>query len=97
MEVQSKSILSKVAHDLRISEEILLRHGLRTFLEQQLRKVNAEMFEILGHYGINSVEEMESHYEDGTLEEAGTWKDFQRLDHLEYKKDQLNDLIEAVS
>jgi hypothetical protein len=59
MEVQSKSILSKVAHDLRISEEILLRHGLRTFLEQQLRKVNAEMFEILGHYGINSVEDME--------------------------------------
>ena len=97
MEAQSKSILSKVAHDLRISEEILLRHGLRTFLEQQLRKVNVEMFEILGHYGINSVEEMESHYKDGTLEEAGTWKDFQRLDHLEYKKDQLNDLIESVS
>ena len=43
-----------------------------------------------------SVEEMEARYRDGTLEEAGSWQDLQCLDHLEYKRDRLLQLIEAL-
>ena len=96
MAVPAKNILSKIAQDLGLSEDDLLKQGMRSFLEQQLRKTNADIFEICGRYGIKNVNEMEERYKDGSLKEGDSWKDFQKLDHLEYKRDQLEVLIEAV-
>ena len=55
------------------------------------------IFEICGRYGIKNVHEMEQRYKDGNLEEADSWTDFQKLDHLEFKRDRLAGLLEAVS
>ncbi|GFP25731.1 hypothetical protein HKBW3S25_01212, partial [Candidatus Hakubella thermalkaliphila] len=97
MTIQGHAILRTVAEELHVSEDDLLRQGLRSFLERQLCQVKAEIFEISGRYGVSSVEEMEAHYEDGTLEEADSWRDLQRLDHLEYKRDRLLQLLETLS
>lgn len=70
MTVQSNVILSMVAQELHVSEDELLKQGLRSFLEGQLRQVKTQIFEISGRYGVSSVEEMEARYRDGTLEEA---------------------------
>jgi hypothetical protein len=40
---------------------------------------------------------METRYRDGTLEEADSWRDLQRLDHLEYTCERLVQLLEAVA
>jgi hypothetical protein len=97
MAIRTETMLKTVAEELRLSEEDLLKEGLRTFLERQLREVKAEIFQITGRYGVSGVEEMEARYRDGTLEEADTWRDLQRLDHLEYKRDRLLKLLEALS
>jgi hypothetical protein len=97
MTAQTSRILSTVAQELHVSEEDVLRQGLRTYLERQLRAIKTEIFAISGSYGINSAEEMESRYRDGSLDEADSWRDLQHLDHLEYKRDRLVQLIEAVS
>jgi hypothetical protein len=97
MIAQSERILNKVAQALEVSEDDLLRQGLQTFLERQLRIVKTEIFQICGRYGVSDVEEMESRYRDGSLEEADSWRDLQRLDHLEYKRDRLLQLLETVS
>ena len=68
---------------------MILAKGLQAFLERQLRQVEAEILQIAGEYGVSSVEEMEARYREGTLEEADSWRDLQRLDHLEYKRDRL--------
>lgn len=96
MSLQANKILSTVARELKISEEELVKQGLRSFLESQLREVKAEIFELSGRYGVSSVEEMEARYRDGTLEEADSWRDLQRLDHLEYKQDRLLQLLEVI-
>jgi len=62
-----------------------------------LRAVKAEIFEICGRYDLSNVQEMETRYSDGTLEEADSWRDLQRLDHLEYKRDRLQQLLETIS
>jgi hypothetical protein len=90
-------MLKFMAEEIRLSEEDLLKQGLRTFLERQLREVKAEIFRITGRYGVSGVEEMEARYRDGTLEEADTWRNLQRLDHLEYKRDRLLKLLEDLS
>jgi hypothetical protein len=96
MSPQANKILSTVARELKISEEELVKQGLRSFVERQLREVKAEIFELSGRYGVSSVEEMEARYRDGTLEEADSWRDLQRLDHLEYKQDRLVQLLEVI-
>ena len=90
-------MLKTVAQELYLSQEELLRRGTRSLLERQLREIKADIFQISGRYGVSSVEEMEARYRDGTLEEAESWRDLQRLDHLEYKRDRLLKLLETVS
>jgi len=97
MTVQVQAMLKTVAQELYISQEELLRRGTRGLLERQLREIKAEIFQISGRYGLSSVEEMEARYRDGTLEEADSWRDLQRLDHLEYKRDRLLKLLETLS
>jgi hypothetical protein len=93
----NRNLLGAVAQEMRISEGDLLKQGLRVLLERQLREIKAQMFEMAGRYGVSSVEEMEARYREGTLEEAGSWQDLQRLDHLEYKRDRLLQLIEDLA
>jgi hypothetical protein len=96
MPTEAVQILSTVARELGISEDDLLKQGLRSFLERQLREVKAQIFEISDRYGVSSVTEREAHYRDGTLEEADSWQDLQRLDHLEHKRDSLLQLLDVV-
>ncbi len=95
MSVQVQSVFKIAAQELRLFPEDLLRQGTRTLLERQLREVKAEIFRITGRYGVVSVKEMEERYRDDTLEEADSWRDLQRLDHLEYKRDRLLELLKA--
>ena len=96
MGVGAGALLNTVAQELHVPEDELLREGLRAFLERQLRAVKAEIFEICGRYGVSDVEEIEARYRDGTLEEADSWRDLQRLDRLEYKRDRLLQLVEGL-
>lgn len=96
MSVITDEILSTIARELQLSEDEVLRKGLRTLLEQQIRAISAEVLEIHGRYGIASVEEMEQKYRDGSIEEASSWRDLQRLDRLEYRRDRLQQLVESI-
>lgn len=96
MSVQTDQLFSDVARELGISEDDLLKKGLRSLLESQLREVKAEIFEITGRHNVSNVEELEARYRNGTLEEATSWQDFQRLDHLEYKRDRLEQLLKNL-
>ncbi len=97
MTSQTNTILTTVAHELQLSEEDLVKQGVCSVLERRLREVKAEIFALHGRYGVSSVEEMEAHYQDGSLEEADSWRDLQRLDHLEHKRDHLLQLLGAVA
>ena len=97
MTVQTINILSKVAEELQIPEKDLILKGLYSYLERQLRAVQAEIFEITSRYSVSNVEEMDERYRNGTLEEADSWRDLQRLDQLEYKRDRLQKYLESLS
>ena len=96
MDSRLADVLRAVAEELDLSEDDLLQRGLRSVLERPLREVRAEILEIRGRYGVAGVAEMESRYQEGTLEEAGTWRDLQRLDHLEHRRDRLLALLQSL-
>jgi len=97
MTVQTINILSKVAEELQIPEKDLILKGLYSYLERQLRAVQVEIFEITSRYNVSNVEELDERYRKGTLEEADSWRDLQRLDHLEYKRERLQKYLESLS
>ena len=57
---------------------------------------NTEIFDISGRYNVANVEEMDERYQKGTLDEENSWRDLQRLDHLEYKHDELLKTINSL-
>ena len=97
MVVEVSPILSTVARELQLTEADLVRQGVRALLERQLVQLRAELFQIYGRYGVRSVEDMEARYQEGTLDEATSWRDFQRLDHLEFERDRLGKLLESLA
>jgi len=96
MPAKVEEVAEELARELGASKESILEQGLRTFLEKRLRGIKIEMFQITTQYNVASAGEMEKQYRDGTLEEAESWRDLQRLDHLEYKRDQLSRLLEGM-
>ncbi|MBU0491231.1 MAG: hypothetical protein KKA73_19870 [Chloroflexi bacterium] len=95
-DLQTEAIWGIVAQELQLSEQDLLKQGIRSLLDRRLREVKTQIFEIQSCYGVSSVQDMETRYREGTLEEADSWRDWQRLDHLEYKRDRLLQLAEAL-
>jgi hypothetical protein len=93
MPTDVNTILEAVAQELQMPENELVKEGLRTFLERRLRAVKAEIFAIHSQYGVDSVEEMDARYRDGSLEEDASWRDMQRLDHLEYEAGRLEQFL----
>ena len=91
------TILDELAEEFHTSRDDLIREGLHSILERKLHRVQTEIFEITSRYSISNTEEMEARYRDGTLEEADTWQDLQRLDHLEYKRDRFQSLLKTLS
>lgn len=91
--IETALVLDEAARELEISRDELVLRGVRALIERNLRQVEAQIAEITGTYGIHSVAEMEVRYQAGTIEENGSWRDYQKLDHLEYKRDRLQQLL----
>lgn len=92
MELEAKEIES-LAEKLNLSKDEMLRGSLKVFIEKKLRELKTEIFKIRVRYGVSNVEEFEDRYKKGTIEEKDTWQDLQRLDHLEFKKDELEKML----
>ncbi|MBE0478888.1 hypothetical protein IBX65_07215 [Candidatus Aerophobetes bacterium] len=85
--------LEALAREFNLSRETLIEESLKVFLERKLREIKTEIFKITGKYKISSVEQLEELYKKGAIEEEETWQDLQRLDHLEFKRDELEKLL----
>ncbi|MDH7578051.1 MAG: hypothetical protein QHH75_09585 [Bacillota bacterium] len=96
MALRAKKVIDALARELNLPGEAILEEGLKSFLEKKLRSIKAEIFQIAGKYGVSSVEEMEALYRRGVLEEEGSLDDYHRLDHLEYKKERLEEILEEL-
>ena len=94
--IRGKELTTWQSNHANYQRAELLKQGTRSLLERQLREIKAEIFQISGRYGVSSVADMEARYRDGALEEADSWRDLQRLDHLEYKRDRLLKLLETL-
>ncbi len=85
--------LEMLAREFNLSKDALIEESLKVFLERKLREIKTEIFKITGEYKISSVKELEELYKKGEVEEKDSWQDLQKLDHLEFKRDELEKLL----
>ena len=97
MTPQISQIVSAVAETISITEDEVVLRGLKALLERNTIEMQAQIQEIHNRYKISSLAEMEQGYQAGTLHENDSWRDFQRLDDLEYKRDRIKQLLESLT
>jgi len=81
--------MQEIAGVLKIDPANLERESLKTFLEKELKKVEACIYEIGTKHGINSVLELDEKLKSGKIKEEDVLNDFIELDQLETKRDEL--------
>ncbi len=86
-------IIDDVATILNISKEKLERESLKTFLEKELRNIEAEIYKIGSKHGIKSIFELDEKLKNGEITEEDMLDDFMELDYLESRRD---DLLKAM-
>jgi len=97
MATQLDNRVQTVASELGLTIDELMQRGLHCLVAEELRAINAEMLEIRGRYGDADAEEIETQIREGSLdEEAGTWLDCQRLDHLQDRHHRLQALLRSL-
>jgi len=89
--------INDLAKKLNLSAEEMIKESLKVFLEKKLRELKVEIFKIRSKYGVSSVEEFEELYKKGEIEEKDTWQDLQRLDHLEFKKEEIEKALQNLN
>jgi len=92
MQLKTKK-LERLAREFNLSKEALIEESLKIFLERKLREIKTEIFKITGKYKVSSVKELDELYKRGKIEEKDSWQDLQKLDHQEFKRDELEQLF----
>jgi hypothetical protein len=87
---------SKIAETLGLDEKELINKSLKEFLEHELIACESEISKLKIKYNVKSAKDMEKKYEKGKLDEASSWEDFFRLDHLEARKKDLCKALEEL-
>ncbi len=85
-----------IAENLGLSKEELIKSSVRTYLESELRRLNAEIVTVYHKYGVKSLEELDERVSRGMLSETETFEDFTKLDHLEDKRDKIEGFLRAM-
>jgi hypothetical protein len=90
----------ELAPPVSLSMDEIIRESLRfylVYLEKKIRELKTDIFKIRTKYGVSSIEEFEEKYKNGEIEEKDSWQEFQKLDHLELKKEELEKALMAIN
>lgn len=96
MNTRLTELIDQAGTILSLSADEVLYEGIEALLEHRLLQLNSQVIALTDKYGVKSVTEMDKRYQDGTLSEANSWEDFQTLDHLEYDRDRVVELLNLL-
>ena len=78
---------------LGVSEDELIERGVKAYLENELRRIKAEVHSILVRYGVGSFSELDDRISSGDLGETDTFEDYTRLDYLDSRREKIERLL----
>jgi hypothetical protein len=91
-----QSFSADLMHDLKMDRDVLAKASIKVFLERELRCIEAEIFEIGSRHGVRSIFELDDKLKKGEFKEADILEDFQELDYLESRRDELLSAMKSI-
>lgn len=88
--------LEKVAKDLHMKPDQLMKVSLETFLRHRLKVVEAELFLLAKRYGVNDVQEFDRAIQGGKFHEQDAFEDYFKFDNLEAERDLILQHLEKI-
>ncbi len=88
--------LEQIAKDLHMEPEELMKEGLKVFLKQKLKMVEAELFLLAKKYGVYDVFEFDKMVKEGKFHEEDSFEDYFKFDNLEAERDLLLEYMSKI-
>jgi hypothetical protein len=78
---------------LGVSEDELVEKSVKAYLENELRRIKAEMNSILTRYDVRSFFELDEKITGGALKETDSFEDYTRLDYLDSQRKKIEKVL----
>jgi len=88
--------LEQIAKDLHMEPEELMKEGLKVFLKQKLKMVEADLFLLAKKYGVDDVFEFDKRVKEGKFHEEDSFEDYFKFDNLEAERDLLLEYMSKI-
>jgi len=88
--------LEKLAKDLHMKPDDLMRESLEVFLGRKLKAVEAELFLLAKRYGVKDVFEFDKMVREGRFHEEDVFEDYFNFDNLEAERDVILGNLEKI-
>lgn len=88
--------LEKLAKDLHMKPNDLLRESLEVFLGRKLKVVEAQLFLLAKRYGVKDVFEFDRMVREGRFHEEDAFEDYFDFDNLEAERDLILENLEKI-
>jgi len=89
-------ILEKLAKDLQMEPDELMKESLEVFLKRRLKVVESELFLLTKRYGVLDVREFDKMVQEGRLHEQEAFEDYFKFDNLEAERDLLLEHLKSL-
>jgi hypothetical protein len=78
---------------LGVSEDELVEKSVKAYLENELRRIKAEMNSIFTRYDVRSFLELDEKITSGALNETDSFEDYTRLDYLDSQREKIEKVL----
>ncbi len=89
-------ILEKLAKDLRMEPDALMKESLEVFLKRKLKVIESELFLLAKKYGVLDVQEFDKMIQEGRFHEREAFEDYFKFDNLEAERDLLLEHLKSL-
>jgi 3-methyladenine DNA glycosylase AlkD len=88
--------VKRVEKELNVPRDLLLRDGMKRYLEFELRRLEIDATKIRRRHGVKSFDDLWSKLESGKVSEAECFDDLTRLEYLEARSEKVVKLLEEL-
>lgn len=88
--------VERVEKELNVPRDLLLRDGMKRYLEFELRRLEIDAAKIRRKHGVKSFDDLWSKLESGRVSEAECFDDLTRLEYLEVRAEKVVKLLEEL-
>lgn len=88
--------VERVEKELNVPRDLLLRDGMKRYLEFELRRLEIEAAKIRRKHSVKSFDDLWTKLESGKVSETECFDDLTRLEYLEIRVEKVVKLLEEL-